>query len=411
MAAYDFAGIDASGKNIKGVVEAESERGARQKLRRDGIFATSIKTRTGNAGSRKGGDSKNKAFSGSSRINMKDLSDMTRQLSTLVKAKVPLVDALGVIQEQQEKQKLRDIISDVKSRVNEGSSLAKAMREYPKVFSPLYTSMIRAGQASGALEIVLMRLADFIERNARLRSKIVASMVYPLILGVVSLIIVSALLTFIVPKMTEMFQDQNRALPMITQILIFMSEIFKEYWYLMVSFAGGGIYLFRKYINTEAGRKWYDEKLLNLPLFGTTIRKIAISRFARTLSTLLASGVSIVSALDIVKEVVANVVIGESVEKVKDGVVKGETMAKNLRTSGHFPPIVTHMIAVGEKSGGRELEEMLENIAEAYDGEVENSLTTLTSVIEPLMIVLLGGFVAFVVMAIITPIMEMTKIN
>ena len=365
MPNYVYHGLDEAGKKISSTVEADSEKSAKQKLKKAGIFITKLQQK-GRGDKKKNSSHANGnevvAVANKIKVKLKDLSDITRQLATLVKANVPLVEALGAIQEQLEDEKFQDIISNVKAKVNEGTAIAKAMAEYPKVFSPLYTSMIRAGEASGSLHIVLVRLADFIEKNLKLRNKIISSLVYPAILGVVSLIIISGLLTFVVPKLTEMFQDQGKALPTITIVLIWISTVFKNYWYVLFSAAATFIYLFKKYIATPKGRRWLDRKLITFPVVGMAIKKIAISRFARTLSTLLSSGVPLVASLEIVKSVVDNILIGESIEEVKKGVKEGKPIAKNLKASGFFPPIVTHMIAIGEKSGGKELEEIIKRM-------------------------------------------------
>lgn len=411
MAIFEYVGIDSTGKSIKGSIDAESDKMARIKLKERGLYITKIKIKGKAVKDASTGKKSVATTAVSGRVKLRDISNMTRQLATLVKAQVPLVEALSAIQEQVDDVKLKEVIGRVKSRVNEGSSLAKAMDDHPKVFNQIYVSMIRAGESSGALEVVLRRLAEFIENSVKLRSKIISSMVYPVILGFVSILIVSGLLTFVVPKMTEMFEDQDKALPMITIVLIEISNLFKNYWFMMlVSLIFAGI-LFKRYIETEKGRVWLDSTLLRLPLFGITIRKIVISRFTRTLATLLGSGVHLVKALEIVRAVVVNEVIAKCIDNVRHKVQEGESLAKNLKSSGHFPPIVTHMIAIGEKSGGKELEEMLENIADSYDGEVENALIGLTSIIEPLLIIVLGGFVAFVVVAIILPILEMSNIS
>lgn len=411
MAIFEYTAINSGGKNIKGNIDAESDKMARIKLKEKGLYVTKMKLK-GKVAKADAQGKKTPVASGQSvRVKLKDLAGMTRQLSTLVKAHVPLVEALTAIQEQAEDEKFKEVIGRVKTRVNEGSSLAKAMEDHPKSFNQIYVSMIRAGESSGALEVVLRRLAEFIENSVKLRNKIVSSMIYPVILGIVSILIVSGLLTFVVPKMTELFEDQDKALPLITVVLIEISNFFKDYWVMLIFGLIAGGYLFAKYVSTEQGRLWLDIRLLKLPMFGMTIRKIVISRFTRTLATLLSSGVHLVKALEIVRAVVVNEVIAKCIDDVRHKVQEGESLAKNLKSTGHFPPIVTHMIAIGEKSGGKELEEMLENVADTYEGEVENALLGLTSVIEPLLIIVLGGFVAFVVVAIILPILEMSNIT
>jgi general secretion pathway protein F len=411
MPVFEYVGIDRGGKTKKGVIDAESEKNAKLRMKEQGVFLTQIKKRGAGAKSAQKQVGIQVAVRSKVTVKLRDVANMTRQLSTLIKAHVPLPEALSAIREQQDDPKFKEVIGRVRDMVNEGSSLAKALSEYPRIFSEIYVSMIRAGESSGALDLVLSRLADFIENSVKLRSKVVSAMTYPSILGVVALSIIGFLMIVMVPKMTQMFQEQEKALPFITVLLIDISTAFEKYWFIILVMMGTFGFFFRKYIKTEKGREWFDGFTVRLPIFGLTIKKLAISRFSRTLSTLLASGVDLIRALDIVKEVVANVMIAKSIEEATQKVQEGESLAKKLKESGYFPPIVTHMIAIGEKSGGKELEDMLENVAVAYDSEVEAQLLRMTSIIEPLMIIVLGGFVAFVVLAIMLPILEMSNLG
>jgi len=273
------------------------------------------------------------------------------------------------------------------------------------VFNDMYINMVTAGENSGSLDIVLSRLADFIENQQKVRSKIIGAMIYPIIMGVVGVGLMVVLLTFMVPKMTSIFKDQKMELPLPTKMLIFVSDIFSNYWYLVLILVVVGIYFLRRWIKTPAGKEYKDGIVLKAPVFGHLARMVAISRFSRTLSTLLASGVPMLFAMDIVKNVVGNVVLKKTVEDTRDSVKEGESIAEPLRRSGQFPPLVTHMISIGEKTGS--LETMLERISETYDSQVDNAVSTMLSLLEPVLIMGMGGAITFVVVSILLPILQM----
>ncbi len=296
-------------------------------------------------------------------------------------------------------------MSQVKQRVNEGATLADALGQHQKVFSTLYINMIRAGEHSGALHVVLIRLADFTEAQARLRSKVIGTMAYPIIMVIVSTGILGILMTVVVPKVAHIFDDMKMTLPLPTRILIFLSDTLQHYWYVFLIVAIGGSYGFYRYINTPNGRAWWDRSMLTAPILGKIVRLLAIARFSRTLSTLLKSGVPLLTSMDIVKAIISNTVLSNVIEQSRDAIKEGESIAAPLKRSGQFPPMVYHMVAIGERSG--QLEEMLLNVANAYDAQVETRMTTLTSLLEPVMIVILGGVVAFIVMSILLPILQM----
>lgn len=332
---------------------------------------------------------------------------MTQQLATLLASGVPLVDSLSALVDQVESIKLKQALSDIRGRVNEGSSLADAMKQHPKIFNNLYTNMIRAGEASGALEAVLDRLTLFTENQNKLQGKIISAMAYPIfmmIMGVVSVIII---MTVVMPKLIDLYSGLNQALPLPTRILIWGSNIMTSYWYILLALAFFIGWMIRRYLKTDEGRYWLDSKLLTLPLFGSLFRMVAVARFANTLSTLLASGVKILDSMDIVKKVVDNRVLAEVIEKVRVSISEGDSIAEPLRKSKQFPPLVTHMIAVGEKSG--ELESMLAKVAETYNNQVETKVETLTSLIEPLMILLMVGVIGSIIMSVMLPIFQMSN--
>jgi general secretion pathway protein F len=343
------------------------------------------------------------------RIKPQEVSMMTRQLATLVGSSIPLVEALSALTEQIENPKLRSVITKVRDRVTEGSKLSDALAQYPKIFSGLYTNMIDAGETSGALDIVLTRLAEFTEGQARLKSKVVGAMIYPAIMSVVGVLLMVALLVFVVPKVTKIFEDTNATLPLPTRILMGVSSALTDYWYLLGLLVVAVVYGWKRFLRTPHGRAWWDRKLLKLPMVGRINRLIITTRFSRTLATLLSAGVPLLTALDIVKNIVTNTRLREVVEQTRDAVREGSSVAEPLKRSGEFPPMVTHMIAVGEKTG--DLERMLERIATTYDGEVETTLSALTSLLEPLMILVMAAIVSFIVMSILLPIMQLNQLG
>jgi general secretion pathway protein F len=293
----------------------------------------------------------------------------------------------------------------VKQKVNEGSSLAAARGENPKVFGDLYVNMIRAGESSGALDVVLIRLADFTEAQAQLRNKIIGAMLYPAIMVVVGVAIVGILFAVVIPKVTKIFDDMNVTLPWTTRLLIGMSTIVRDYWYLLIIGIPLVLYGIRRWVRTPKGTAFWDRTQLKVPVLGDLIRMLAISRFAKTLSTLLASGVPLLTAMDIVRNIVTNTLLSSVIDNARDAIREGESIAAPLKRSGQFPPLVYHMIAIGERSG--QLEEMLSNVARSYESQVEMRIGALTSLLEPVMIVLMGGGVAFIVFSILMPIMQL----
>ncbi len=403
MALYEFQGLSEKGKPIKGMREADSHKALRSTLRKEGVFLTNVAL-SGGAAKGKTGEAEGKQFF-NRRVGSGDIAIMTRQLATLIGAGIPLVEGLTALVDQIEHPRLRRIISQVKQRVNEGASLADALNDHQKVFSNLYVNMIRAGESSGALDIVLTRLADFTESQAKLRNKVIGALAYPAVMVVVSAIIVGILFTVVIPKVTQIFKDMNVVLPIYTRILIAVANFARHDWYLALGMVVATVLGLRAYLRTPAGRIKADSLQLRLPIFGHLSRLVAMSRFSRTLSTLLSSGVPLLTAMDIVRNIVGNVILQGVIEKARDSIREGETISGPLKRSGEFPPMVCHMIAVGERSG--QIEEMLKKVADTYDTQVESRVGALTSLLEPVMIVLMGGTVAFIVISILLPILQM----
>ena len=334
---------------------------------------------------------------------------MTRQMSTLIAAHIPIVDTLSALIEQSQNPKLKSILGSIKEKVIQGGRLSDAMAGHPKIFSTIYLAMVSAGEASGSMEVVLQRLADLTEKSAALKSKILGALMYPLIMGFVGVSLMGFLLVYVVPKVTKIFEDQKATLPLPTKVLIFISHSLADYWYLFILFAIGVVFGLRRFLKSKKGRRLYDRLSLKLPIFGNLFRLVAISRFARTLATMLASGVQLLKAMDIVKNVVQNTLLIEAIENTKNSVREGESIAEPLKRSGHFPPLVTHMISIGEKTG--QLEGMMIRVADSYDAQVDNLVGTLTTLLEPIMILVMGGVVSFIVMSILLPILQLNQIG
>ena len=465
MAVFDYRGfVTASGKSVHGVRDADNVKVLRATLKREGIMLTgaSEDKKAGAKGARQSGG----GGSLFRRVSVGDVAMMTRQLATLVSAGIPLVEAVGALTEQVEKLELKRVLTQVVDRLNEGSSLAKALEPHSHVFSNLYVSMVAAGEASGTLEAVLERLADFMESQSKLRGKVGAALAYPALMMIIGSALITLMMVVVVPKVTSIFESMDRALPWYTELLIGMSHVIasaqmlgfvvsticftltrsalrdykeservKHLAFVIGALASGGILVgcaflveslgayavgvaigvvvglgiawLMAWIATPDGRAAKDGFVLRLPIFGALVRMLAVSRFARTLATLLRSGAPLLKAMDIVKNVLDNGKLEKVIETAAGSIREGESIAGPLKRSGDFPPIVTHMIAVGERSG--QLEQMLENVSRAYDAQVETRVQALTSLLEPLMIVVMGGGVGFIAFAILMPFIQMNE--
>lgn len=434
MPVFQYKGFDSKGKPVSGVKDADSPRGLRVLLRREGILLTEVReSSTGGGGgggsSQKGrtGESARRRSSGGIDVLKTSLSPLsliawlnargdanpqmiavlTRQLATLLRAGVQLSEALAALIEQAERPGLKRVLSDVKVQVNEGMALSQALGRHARIFPELYTNLVAAGEAAGNLEAVLFRLADFLEAQNKLRSKVVTALFYPAAMTIMGSGILGVLMQSVVPKVSALYADNGRALPLNTQILIFASTLITDWWWLLIPTVGAVVYLFQRWLNSPQGRLKWDRFVLKMPVFGPLARMVAVSRFAKTLATMLASGVQLLRAMEIVKNVLGNSVLTRVVEEARESIREGESIAQPLRRSNEFPPVVCHMIAVGERSG--QLETMLENVAAAYDIEVDMKIARMTALLEPLMIMLMSGAVGFVVFSILMPIMQMNE--
>lgn len=405
MAVYEFTGISvANGKQVKGVRDAENQKALRAVLRKDGILLTAA---TEEAEAKEKGKRKINLFAFADRPSSGDVAIMTRQLATLVGAGIPLFESLNALLEQLEKESLRRTITAVREQVREGTSFAKALEAHPTIFPPLYVNMVRAGEASGTLEGVLDRLTQFMEAQAKLKGKVIGALAYPALMVVISVTLISVLMVAVVPNVKAIFQSMNQALPWYTELMILSSDIAAGYWWLVLLLGGIGYYFFKRWQNTPKGRHSWDSLMLSLPIFGSLFQMLSVARFARTLATLLSAGVALLTAMDIVRSVLGNAALEKVVADAIGSIREGQSIAEPLKRSGRFPPMVTHMIAIGEKSG--QLEKMLENVATAYDSAVENRVQMLTSLLEPILIVVMGGAVGFIAMSILMPLIQLSS--
>ena len=404
MAVFQWQGVDVKGKSVKGVRDADNAKMVRVLLRKEGILATLIEEES-QAKTRRSRDIDFSRFF--QRVSSEEIALLTRQLATLLHAGVPLVEALGALIEQLENPNLKNALSQTRNKVNEGISLAESLKAHPAIFGSLYVNMVAAGEASGTLDVVLARLADHLDSSSQLKSKVTSALFYPAFMVLIGLGVITLMMVVVVPKVTAIFEDFQQALPWYTQLLIFTSNALTNYWWLLFVVAGGAIYSFRRWHATKEGRAAWDTKILQVPVVGRLVTMIAVARFARTLSTLLASGVALLTAMDITKNVLGNTELMRVVEEARGSIREGESIAAPLKRSGKFPPIVTHMIAIGERSG--ELEQMLNHVAAAYDNQVSNRLAALTSLLEPLMIVVMGAIIGGIAMSILFPLMKINE--
>ena len=415
MPMYAFKGISPSGKTINGVRDAESPKVLRQVLRKDGVLVTSFElTKGGKAAkeqnAKKGGLSRDVDLGGLfGGVKKVEIAAFTRQMATLLKSGITLAEALGALVEQLQNLRFKAAVSEVRTAVNEGIALADALAKHPKLFDELFVSMVRAGEVAGNLDEVLSRLADFLESSQKLKSKVQGAMVYPAVMLVVGVGIMTVLMVKVIPEITQMFSSQGKTLPLNTRMLIWFSSFLGKnlLWLLLSTIAG--IVLFLKWSRSKEGRPVWHRFVLKIPAVGQLVRTINVSRFARTLGTMLQSGVAMLRALDTAKQIMGNVILQNAVEEAKKAVTEGESLAVTLRKSGQFPPTMIHMVAVGERAG--QLEQMLERVSTTYDSEIDAKLGRFTALLEPLMLVVMGGAVAFIVFSILQPIMDLGQLS
>jgi general secretion pathway protein F len=401
---YAYKGVTRAGKSTRGFLDADSARVARSRLRRDGVVLTEIteQSATTVVTATSGRRFELPSFQ---RIAPLDLALVTRQAATLIGAGIPLVQGLQALTEQAESPKLKSILGKVRDQVNQGTSFADALQQ-TKSFPELYVSMVRAGEAGGALESILERLADYLESQVRLRNKVTSILIYPSVMFGFAMIVVGVLVTVVLPQITDLLTSLNKELPFYTVAIIGVSNVARNYWWAILIAGAAFVLALRLIIRSEKGRAVYDRTRLRLPVIGRAVRLLAIARFSRTLSTLLSGGLPIVRALDTAKDVTDNVVLGEAIDTARESITEGASVAGPLRASGEFPPMVTHMIEVGERSG--QLESMLAKVADTYEDQVETTVTRLTALLEPFLILLMVGIVLIIILATLVPLLQVT---
>jgi type IV pilus assembly protein PilC len=421
MANFQYSALDAKGEPSNGVVSANNEAEAIQQLRSKGLYPTQIqeegKGKKGKAVAPVKGKSKSSSQASKSlvggRVKPKNLMIFTRQLATLIDSGLPLLRSLTVLEKQEPHLVLRATVGALAENVQGGSTFSESLAQHPKIFNKLYVNMVKAGELGGVLEIVLNRLAEYQEKAQKLKNKIVSAMVYPVIVMFIAIAILIFLMIFIVPKFKEMFASTESELPTISKIVFGTSEFFLRRDFIVPNIVfvfvvfGFGVFFFNLWGRSKGGRSLIDTLKLKMPILGDIQRKSAVSRFSRTLGTLVTSGVPILQALNITRDTAGNVVISQAIERVHEAVKEGETIVTPLQASGVFPNMVISMVDVGEETG--QLPEMLLKVADVYDDEVDNSVTALTSILEPIMIVFLALVVGSVVFALFLPLIKMIE--
>ncbi len=405
MPVYEYKALDKKGKNRKGIIDADSSSAARKKLRATGNYPIYIKESS--TKKQKKGERRNISFALFERITSKEIHIFTRQIATLLGAKIPLILALTSLINQTTNPAFKKIIAQIKESVNEGNTLTNSLAEHPKIFSNIYINMIRAGEASGSLDIVLEKLADFGEKQEALKGKLTAALIYPCVMALICVGVLFILITYIIPNITHVFVEMDKVLPLPTRILLGLSDFLKNYWFIIILLFLGGIIAMRFFVKSRYGRHLWDLFLLKIPVIGVVIQKIILTRFSSTLGSLLESGVGLIASLEIIKTIVNNSHISKVVDDAIVQIREGKSMTVSLGNSPWFPPMFVQMVGVGEQAGN--LEKMLTKVADAYEREVESAVLAMTSLIEPVMIVGMGGVVGMIILSILLPIFEMNQ--
>jgi type IV pilus assembly protein PilC len=406
MPDYKYTAIDRTGSQTSGRIEAANDEQARQKLMAKGLMVTTLASDAGAAKPAAAPAAPAKpGFSFGAKVTQNDVTIMTRQLATLITAGLPLLRALELITKQERNPAFKTILGNVAESVSQGNNLSEALQAHPKVFDRLFVNMIRAGEAGGVLDKVLDRLAKFREKAERIQKKVKSAMVYPGVVMSVAIIIVYILMVKVVPSFQKLLDGQKTQMPPLTQFVVGISKFLTEYWWATPILIFGAYFGLKTWLSTEKGKELFDRIIFRLPKVGGFIQIVSVSRFARTFGTLMASGVPILQSITITRDTLDNVVIAKSLERVHDRVRDGEPLSVPLEQSGVFPQMVTSMIQVGEETG--QLPEMLNRVADIYDEEVDNAVTALTSIIEPVLIVFLAVVVGTIVLAMFLPLIAL----
>ena len=398
MASFVWQGISLSGKRVSGVLEADSKADVLKNLRKQKIRITLVQEQAAKKG----------MFSRPKKIKVKDLGLFTRQFATMISAGLPLIQCLEVLAQQMDHPELRSVISQVTQRIEGGSTLNEALRDHPVVFNELFTSMVEAGETGGILDTILERLATHLEKMEALIRKIKGAMTYPLVVFSVSMGATAFMLLFLIPRFAAMFADFGGELPLPTKIVMMASDGLKHYGWVLVILIVGGLIFLKRYRATYKGARKVDAIMLRIPVIGQVVRKGSVSRFSRTLGTLLASGVPLLDGLNVTARAAGNTIVSDAVGVIRTSVTGGSTLAEPMRQVGVFPPMVTQMVSVGEETG--RLDEMLVKLADFYDDEVDAAVDSLTAVIEPVMIVVMGLIVGGMLIAMYLPMFKLISV-
>ena len=404
MALFEYSGLNSQGRKVHGKIDGSGRKAVTQKLSQQGIFLTNLQEVSASTASEKSSRTK---FSLRNRVSPADLAAATRQLGTLLGAGIPLDEVLGTVADQTDQSVLSTTFLSIREEVLEGAPFHKALENQRRVFPELFINMIQVGESSGTLDQVLHRLADFLDDQARIRSRIQAALAYPILMTVVGIGVLIFLFIFVVPKITTMLTEMGQALPWPTQFLIALSDMLGAWWWLLLLLIVCAGFLLRRYAHTEKGRFKIDQISLRLPLYGRLSLTIATAWFARTLGTLLHSGIPLLRALDITKALLKNKVLYQAIDTAQKEVQEGGSLARSLKNSTVFPPMLAQITAAGEKSG--QLEPMLFRLADTYENQTELAITGLLSLLEPILILIMGTVVGFVVLAILLPIFEASQ--
>ncbi|MBI5158151.1 MAG: type II secretion system F family protein [Acidimicrobiia bacterium] len=402
-ATFEYRARDRKGGVHAGVMEGQSSAAVAVALRDKGFVPLKIEEKRSSALDR---EISLPGFK--KKVKSKEISIISRQLATMVNSGLTLIRALNILEQQTENPLLAEIIADVRTRVEQGSSLSASMEAHPKVFNHLYVSMVRAGEVGGALDETLIRLADTLESQVRLRSKVKSAMAYPVVVLGLIILIVSGMLLFVVPIFQEMYEDLGGDLPVPTRMLINFSNLITTFWWLVLALIVGGVIGFRRWKRSPEGRRTWDRLKLRMPILGKVVQKVAISRFARTLSVLTRTGVPVLQALDIVATTSGNSLVADAISDVQSSVKRGESLAAPLHRHAVFPPMVTQMMSVGEETGA--IDTMLSKVADFYDQEVDDTVSALTSLIEPLLIIVMGVAVGGILIALYLPMFNIANL-
>lgn len=434
MPVFEWRGYDAQGRNATGVVDADSPREARLKLRRQNVLVTSLAEARGRGrrvlpvlgrgrkhpvrGDRRRSElaaklqktltrARGREGGHISRQRLEEVNTFTRQLATLLKAGIPLTEALRAIIEQTDNKRLNVVYRDIREQIAQGRPTADALAAYPEYFDELYVSMVRSGEAAGRLDEVLERLSSFIQNQARIRNKVQAALAYPVIMLIIGVLVVAALMVMVVPKITTMLEARGQVLPLPTRMLQSASSFLVGYWWLLILAIIFGLLFLNLIYSSPKGRLAIDRRLLRLPVVGDLLTRQALARFSQTFATLLRSGVPVVRCLEVTRTVLGNRLLEQTIDEVREKILEGADIATPIKNSGVFPPLVGYMIAVGEQSG--ELDAMMDQVGEAYQEEVEIATQKFTSLIEPILIVVLAVLVGFIVLSILWPVLQMSQ--